>query len=296
MSDESGPRMNLLTAGLVAGFGILLVSQIYSITSIHTLDAKLGDMGAEWMKTREALNAELAKFNNASSTADAVRDKTLAALKSELEKARSLAARNATGRSSEEALRRVQEVTSRLGAAEQKLRESQAQVAAELNGVKQVATSANTNLAAVTTEVREVRDDIANTRTQLNGTIADLRRVTGDLGLVSGLIATNGKEIAALRQLGDRNYAEFTVSKSKDAVRVADVWVLLKKTDTGRNRYTIELRADDRKLEKRDRAVNEPVQFYVSNHKQPYELVVNKIGKNQIAGYLATPKPPSSRP
>ncbi len=103
-----------------------------------------------------------------------------------------------------------------------------------------------------------MRTDVANTRTQLDRTVADLRRVTGDMGVMSGLIATNQKEIDALRQLGDRNYTEFTVRKTKTPVKVGDVMVLLKKADAGRKRYTVELQADDSKIEKKDRAANEP--------------------------------------
>jgi hypothetical protein len=295
MVEEEGPRFNLITAGLLAGLGILLISQIYSIKSVHSLDARLTGMAAELTNTRETFHSEVAKLNEASSTAESARSKTLEALRSELQKAHAQAARPVS-RAGEEALRRLQDINARIAASEQKLRDTQAQVANDINGVRQAANSANTNLAAVSTEVREVKDDVASTKSQLNNTIADLHRVTGDMGVMSGLIATNGKEISALRELGDRNYSEFTVNKTKDAVRVGDVWVLLKKVDTGHNRYTVELRADDRKIEKRDRTVNEPVQFYVGANRQPHELVVNRVQKNQIVGYLATPKVSTARP
>jgi hypothetical protein len=296
MVEESGPRFNPVTIGLLAGLGVLLIAQFYNVSSIHTLDAKLTGVAADLVKSREAFNAEMLKLNDASSAAETARSKTLAALRTELEKTQAKAARPVTSRAGEEALRRLQDINARIAASEQKLRETQAQVASEINGVRQAADSANSNVAAVSTEVREVKDDVASTKTQLNSTIADLHRVTGDMGVMSGLIATNGKEIGALKLLGDRNYAEFTVNKSKEPVRVGDVWVLLKKADTGRNSYTVELRADDRKIEKKDRTVNEPVQFYVGTNRQPHELVVNRVQKNQIIGYLATPKAGVSRP
>jgi len=297
MMDESAPRFNPITVGLLAGFGMLAIAQMYSISSFHSLDKKLADSAAQMAKSREALSADVAKLNEATASAEAANAKTLAELRGEFEKAQSQAAARAkSGRAGEEALRRLQEVNSRMAQSEQKLRQSQAQVATEISGVRQAADSANTNLAAVSSEVRDVKDDVASTKTQLSGAVADLRRVTGDMGMMSGLIATNGKEIDALKQLGDRNYSEFSLTKTKDPVRVGDVWVLLKKADTGRNRFTIELRADDRRIEKRDRTVNEPVQFYVGTNRQPHELVVNRVQKNQIVGYLATPKTPVARP
>jgi hypothetical protein len=141
-----------------------------------------------------------------------------------------------------------------------------------------------------------VKTDVASTRSELDKTIADLRRTTGDMGVMSGLIATNGKEIQALRELGERDYFEFTLNKTNSLERVGDIQVLVKKADPKRNRYTIEVVAEDKKVEKKDRNVNEPVQFYVvSKARQPYELVVNEVRKNQIVGYLAVPKTKMAR-
>ena len=119
---------------------------------------------------------------------------------------------------------------------------------------------------------------------------AELKKVTGDLGVTSGYVATNGKEIAALKRLGERNIIEINLSKAKQPQRVGDISLLLKKADPKRNRYTIEVVADDKTTEKKDRTINEPVQFYVAKAKQPYEIVINQVKKDQIVGYLATPK------
>jgi hypothetical protein len=96
--------------------------------------------------------------------------------------------------------------------------------------------------------------------------------------------------LQALQALGERNYVQFTIQKSKQSQKVADVAILLKKTDPKKNRYTIELTADDKTTEKRDRGVNEPLQFMTSKAKQPYELVVNDVKKDMIVGYVAAPK------
>ena len=89
--------------------------------------------------------------------------------------------------------------------------------------------------------------------------------------------------------------AEFTVAKAKTPQRVGDISILLKKTDQKKNKYTLEVTADDQKVEKKDRGINEPVQFYTSKAKQPYEIVVNKVEKDTLVGYLATPKEQSGR-
>jgi hypothetical protein len=138
--------------------------------------------------------------------------------------------------------------------------------------------------------VAATKTDVATTKSELANTVADLKRVRGDMGVLSDRIATNGTELAALRTLGERNYFEFNITKAKTPQKVAGVELWLKKTDPKRSRFTIQVLADDKTVEKRDRTINEPVQFYVSKFHQPYEIVVNEITKDHIVGYLATPK------
>jgi chromosome segregation ATPase len=169
--------------------------------------------------------------------------------------------------------------------------EQQKQISAKLEDLRSTTEQAAARLTDITGQVGTVKTDVSTTRSDLDKTVTELKRVTGDLGVLSGLIATNGKEIQALRELGERDYFEFTIAKSELPQRVADVQVMLKKVDAKRNRYTVEIVADDKRVEKKDKGVNEPVQFYVqSRSKQPYEFVVNQVGKNQVVGYLSTPK------
>jgi len=101
----------------------------------------------------------------------------------------------------------------------------------------------------------------------------------------------------ALKRLGERNYFQFTLlKKDKQPKRVGDISLKLKAVDKKKNKYTLDVLADDKgPVEKRDKGINEPLQFYVAKAKQPYELVVNEVGKDQITGYLSTPKETTPR-
>ena len=147
-----------------------------------------------------------------------------------------------------------------------------------------------TEVGALGGRVDTVKQEVDETRAELEKTIADLTSVKGDLGVQSGLIATNGDELAALKRLGERNYYEFNLGKTRKPQRVGPVSIKLSGTDRKRNRYSIELWADDKRIVKRRKTLLEPVQFYVEGTRIPYELVVNKIDNGVIAGYLATPK------
>jgi len=152
-----------------------------------------------------------------------------------------------------------------------------------------------TDVGSVKTDVGTARTDIATTKTELDETKSELQRARGDMGVMSGLVATNSKQIQTLRDLGDRNIYEFTLTKSNQPQKVGDIEMTLEKADTGHNRFTIAVLADDKHVQKKDKTVNEPVQFYTSKAHQPYEIVVNQVKKNQVVGYLATPKVTTAR-
>jgi predicted nucleic acid-binding Zn-ribbon protein len=147
-------------------------------------------------------------------------------------------------------------------------------------------------IGAVASEVGGTKKDIEATRSDLEATKGKLERSMGDMNVMSGLIAHNRDDLEDLRRRGDRNYYEFTLQKSKNAQRVGPVQISLNKTDAKKSKYTITVIADDKTIEKKDKTSGEPVQFYVkgSARMAPYEIVVFDVGRNQITGYLATPK------
>jgi DNA repair exonuclease SbcCD ATPase subunit len=151
-------------------------------------------------------------------------------------------------------------------------------------------------IGAVATDVTGAKKDIEATKTDLEATKSKLDRATGDMGVMSGLIARNHDDLEELRRKGDRNYFEFTLQKSKTPQRVGPVQIALNKTDQKKSQYTMTVLADDKSIQKKDKTAGEPVQFYVKGSAKlaPYEIVVFDVGKNQISGYLATPKDTSS--
>ena len=202
----------------------------------------------------------------------------------------------AAGQARVEAQKHAEELAKRLQLEQARQEKAAAQMKTELTeAVTNVEKTATTKIGEVSAEVGNVKTEVQTAKSELDKTIQDLKRVRGDLDGTSSLVATNGKELTALRSLGERNYFEFNITKSKEPRSVGDVAVVLKKTDPKRNRFTIELLADDKRVEKKDKNLNEPVQFYVSKARQPYEIVVNEVKKDQIVGYLATPKVQTSR-
>jgi uncharacterized phage infection (PIP) family protein YhgE len=175
-----------------------------------------------------------------------------------------------------------------------KLSEQQQQVATQLS---QIQDTTNSKFTAVTTDVdgvkanvETVKTNVASAQSDIEKTSNDLKRAMGDMGVMSGLIATNSKDLDTLRALGERNYFEFDINKKDAPKKVGDLMLTLKKADPKHSRFTMDVLADDRHLEKKDKTINEPVQLYVSGNMQPYEIVINQVTKDHVTGYLSTPK------
>ena len=148
----------------------------------------------------------------------------------------------------------------------------------------------SSDVANVKTDVGGVKTDVATTRSDLETTKSQLQRVVGDAGVMSGLIATNHSELEILKHKGDRNYIEFTLQKGAKPTLLSTITLQLKKVDDKHSRYTLNVSADDRNIEKKDKNLDEPVQFYTGKNPVLFELVVNNIEKNKVSGYLSTPK------
>ena len=184
------------------------------------------------------------------------------------------------GITKKELARRTADLQSQQRAAERRLSEQQKQQISAVSG----------DIAGVKTEVGGVKNDVASTRNDLAATNAKLERAIGDLGVQSGLIARTRGDLETLKHSGDRNYFEFTLTKSRNFTPVSTISLQLKKADKKHGRFTLNVRSDDRVIEKKNRNVDEPIQFYTGRQHYLYEIVVWTVEKNKISGYLSTPK------
>ncbi len=164
---------------------------------------------------------------------------------------------------------------------------SDERLGAQIGQVKQ---ESEAKIGQVSTELGGAKTEIEATRKDLESTRGRLERVIGDLGVQSGLIARNREDLEELKRRGERNIFEFDLRKVKTPQRVGPVQLTLQKVDAKKLRYTMTVYADDKSIEKKDKTVNEPVQFYVKGARIPYEVVVFEVSKDRAVGYLSTPK------
>ncbi len=177
-----------------------------------------------------------------------------------------------------------------LQAREQKVEASAARLATQQKQTAQQVTAVSSAVSDVKTDVGGVKTDVAKTQSDLASAVSQLTSMRGDLDGHSTLIARNAQELELLKHKGDRNYYEFTLVKGEKKP-VGTVSLELKKADAKKSRFTLVVYADDKQYEKKDKNLNEPLQFYAGKDPMLYEIVVNNVsGKNTVTGYLSAPK------
>lgn len=169
-------------------------------------------------------------------------------------------------------------------------RSAEARIEEEEKTQKEQIGQVSGEVAGVKTDVGGVRTDVASTRADLEATKQKLQGAVGDLGVQSGLIATTQKDLDVLKHKGDRNYYEFTLLKGAKPQPVATVSLQLKAADPKRGKFSMNVTSDDKTIEKKDRNVAEPIQFYSGRERLLFELVVWTVDKKKVTGYLSTPK------
>lgn len=257
--DKSSILMYVLLAAAV----IYVAASLYLIyglkTRIVAMEQKQQDLEAAQADLTERLHTTSSEFKQQLSTATGETQQEIAARAAEFEKAQKA---NAAA-------------SARLSAEQRQ----QGQQLAAVNG----------EVSTVKTDVGSAKTDIQKTQTDLVATNQKLEKAIGDLGVQSGLIAHNASELSELKRKGERNYYDFTLQKGA-RTPVSTVSLQLKKVDPKKSRFTLNVIADDRTIEKKDRSVNEPLQFYTGRDHMLYEVVVFNADKNSITGYLSTPK------
>jgi len=245
---------------------VLILAVLYvagSLFFLFNLKGRVDDMA----KAEAASNAQISELSKRMQAAEA--DSEALATQLGMTK-KELAARSAD-------LQRQQKAAEQRLSQEQKLESSQ---------ISQV----SGDVASVRSDLGGAKTDIASTKTQLADTIAKLQSTIGDLGVQSGLIAHTREDLEALKHKGDRNYFEFTLIKGAKPQPVSTVSLQLKKTDPKKGKFTLNVTSDDRTIEKKDRNIAEPIQFYSGRDHLLFELVVWTVDKKQATGYLSTPK------
>jgi chromosome segregation ATPase len=251
------------SGALLAAIAVAMLLGLGGIVWSYTLSSKLAVVTAQNTKLAAAQQQTDARLNVATD---------------ELKTSLGLTQKQLDSRAAELQVREVrgERTTARLATEQQK-------TAGQVAAVSSAVTDVKTDVGGVKTDVAKTQSDLADTNNQLTS-------MKGDLNGHSTLIARNGEELEILKHKGDRNYYEFTLVKGLKK-QVGTVSLQLKRADSKRNKYTITVYSDDKAYEKKDKSLNEPLQFYSGKVPMLFEIVVNNVSaKNTVTGYLSSPK------
>ena len=259
---------------LLAALGVALVAALGGLIWSYALSGRLSNQQTELVEAKQQNTKLAAELRET--------DARLHVAMEELGKSLGMSQAQMDARA-DAIVQREQAAEVAAQASAQRLEAAQKQTAQQVSSV-------SNEVSTVKTDVGGVKTDLGKTRTDLNNAISQLTSMRGDLSDHSSLIARNHDELETLKHKGDRNYYEFTLTKGQKKP-VGTVSLELKKADMKKSRFTLVVSADDRNYEKKDRNVNEPLQFYSGKSAALFEVVVNSISsKNQISGYLSAPK------
>jgi len=267
MSEELENAPRTYSGALLAAIAVALLAAIASLIWCFTLGSRMSTAQAELTDAQQQ-NAKLAADLRET-------EARLQVTTDELGKS--------LGLTQKQLDERAQAIIQREQADEQKLESAEKQTAQQVNQVSSAVTNVQSDVGGVKTDLTKTQSDLATT-------ISQLQQVRGDLTNTNSVIARNHDELVLLEHKGDRNYYEFSLTKGQRKP-VGTVSLELRKTDQKHNRFTLDVFADDKTYEKKDRNVNEPLQFYAGKDPALYEIVVNNINsRNEVSGYLSTPK------
>ena len=260
MSDETIQPASESSAGK---WILLIVGIIYVVVSLYFLFDLRGSV-TKLSKDQDAAKLQVAELSKRLDSANADTE----------------AVAKQVGLTKKELAERSSELQRQQRAAEARITEAQKAQISQVSG----------EVAGVRTDVGGVKTDVASTKADLEATKAKLQSAVGDLGMQSGLIANTRSDLEVLKHRGDRNYFEFTLMKGAKPQPVSTVSLQLKKTDQKKGKFTLNVTSDDKTIEKKDRNISEPIQFYNGRDHMLYELVVWTVEKDKATGYLSTPK------
>ena len=262
---EDAPRT--YSGALLAAIAIALLAAIGGLIWCYVLGGRLTSAQAELADAKQQntqLAADLRETNARLQVATDELGKSLGLTQKQLEER------------AQAIIRQEQADSQRLASAQQQTAQQVSAVSNEVSNVK--------------TDVGGVRTDLGKTQSDLATTISQLQSVRGDLSSTNSVIARNHDELVLLEHKGDRTFYEFTLTKGQKKP-VGTISMELKKADTKKNIFTLEITSDDKLVTKRDKGINEPLQFYSGKDPALFEIVVNTINsKNQVTGYLSVPK------
>ena len=98
-----------------------------------------------------------------------------------------------------------------------------------------------------------------------------------------------GERLSQLSRSLERERIEFELQEKGGFIKVFDVHLNLRDANARKQRFDLDIYVGRNRIRKKHQYANEPVYFFVEGVEKPYEVVITRIVRNQVAGYLTVP-------
>jgi hypothetical protein len=251
--DQPTARPNI-NGLLIAGAVVLLVIAVVAFTYGYRQQLLVGHLTAE----QSTANATIGDLQGQVST--------LSGKLNDMAAAQQAAAQAAAEKASQQAANGTKAAAKRATAADKRYKELQSKLEDQQKQLKDTQDLVAKNQS-------DIEGNLNNTRDELNGSIARTH-----------------EELVALEKKGERSYFEFDLAKSKQFQRIGPLTLSLRKADTKHKSYDMQMIVDDNHLTKKNVNLYEPIWIHSEKEGQPVQVVVNRIDKNLVHGYINAPK------
>ncbi len=268
--SRNGWKLGFVALGVAAvGFNVFLSAKIQALDGAAATE-------------RLVLEQQIGDLEQRMAAKDAAHARTVEAMRGEVERTQRVA-----GAQARREVIRQSDTTKKLIAEQQ--REQQEMFLGELGAVRSTTDANRTGIERMRGEVDGVRGVVDETRRDLAETEEVLLGAQDDLSAISGRVDDQALSLAELERRGEREITTFALEQSKKRTKIGELHMRLKSANGAKNRYTVEILADDQLILQKDRSVNEPIALYLAGSDRPYEIVVTRVEKGRITGFVSRP-------
>ena len=278
-TTQPQPEKKSISGQMIA---LALVIVFAAATNVY-LFSRMKSLEVEAHTLRTQIDTEIARVHESSSYRNIQARREFEDLREEVKKTRS----QITKETDANTRARTRSLADNVA---KKQREQQEMLLGEIRVVSGKAGEVQQGVDEVRTDVQAMQSDAEKTRVQLNETGAMLRSTHNHVMDLDGQVSGNAAGIENLRKLGERERIGFALKKTDRMQRVGGIYLRLKNTSPKNNRFTLEVMADDKKVEQRKKHIHEAMRFYLPGSAQPYDIVITAVRKDQVNGYVSRPK------
>jgi len=160
----------------------------------------------------------------------------------------------------------------------------------EVNDLKGQTSALKEKLDETGNQVASVQGDVSRLDSRTQEHQAAISQNREEISGVRAAANQNATDIGDIRRSLEREYYNFELQEGSGYMKVFDIALSLKDTNATKRQFDMYVMANSKVIQKKDQPINVPILFYLEGKTKPYEVVVTRVDKKMVVGYLSVPK------